>query len=140
PYADTTRFFLVQTTNSGSTWVDVSVDSQYSVRNLQFTSATIGYAVSGSAPNFLDVIRKTTDSGKSWQHLIDGSNAPSYNYYINFRDDSNGFFFTTHEGSESTVYDLHNTSNGLISWRDCEDGDWKRVLTHMKDSAWIAGS
>lgn len=94
---------VLKTTDGGSNWMKISVDTLPGLKAVYFTSLNVGYA--GGYQNFL---MKTTDGGASWQSLMIDSKLWYFNN-IKFYDDNNGVVI-------SYPKSVYRTSDGGISW------------------------
>ncbi|RQW79369.1 MAG: hypothetical protein EHM79_20720, partial [Geobacter sp.] len=75
---------ILKTTNGGSSWSKISVDTIPGLKAVCFTSVDVGYA--GGYQNFL---MKTTDGGFSWTQIIIDTKLWYFNN-IEFWDANNG--------------------------------------------------
>lgn len=94
---------VLKTTDGGSNWMKISVDTLPGLKAVYFTSLNVGYA--GGYQNFL---MKTTDGGASWQSIMIDSKLWYFNN-IKFYDDNNGVVI-------SYPKSVYRTSDGGISW------------------------
>ncbi|MBV6422109.1 MAG: Ycf48-like protein [Ignavibacteriaceae bacterium] len=94
---------VLKTTDGGSNWMKISVDTLPGLKAVYFTSLNVGYA--GGYQNFL---MKTTDGGASWQSIMIDSKLWYFNK-IKFYDDNNGVVI-------SYPKSVYRTSDGGISW------------------------
>ena len=99
---------LYKTLNGGLNWTTVDTNI-YMVRNIHFTSSSIGYA-SGSyrtiSYNFYGLILKTTNGGLNWVMKQPPVTTPEYSS-MKFFNDNTGYV-----GGENLLY----TINGAATW------------------------
>jgi len=103
---------IIRTTNGGTNWSRVLLDSNLRVKSFYFTDQNTGYAVGGSYALY-GKIMKTTNSGLNWFTYLD--NYPFGTYYhfynINFANENTGFI--------SNQLGVYKTINGGINWSMC---------------------
>ncbi len=99
---------MLKTTNGGTSWTVVPLTAP-GIRELFFTSATVGYAASGTG------ILKTTDAGTTWTMLNLGASNPTFRIYFPTANvgyvcvPAEGIYKTTDAGSSWVV---SRTPNG----------------------------
>ena len=124
-----------RTTDGGTTWTTVNSEKNY-YTDIDFGSATVGYASSGGTSGNIPMVKKTTDAGATWTTI--SQNFPKTKYEltgISFVDENvgwtvtyDGFVFkTTNGGSDWALQD----SLGLNSYRDIDFFD--------QNYGWIVG-
>jgi photosystem II stability/assembly factor-like uncharacterized protein len=107
---------IFKTTNTGSTWLDVSINTINTIRALSFPDRKTGYAV-GSDPNpnqfsqYPTYLYKTTDSGSTWNLLQDYSQQNLIIVNITFLTPQTGFFM-----GYNGQYLIERTTDGGSTW------------------------
>lgn len=99
---------LYKTTNSGSTWVPLSLGVSIWVRSIWFVNPMVGYA-GGSAGKVI----KTTDGGNTWvERSITGTSAINA---LKFYDENNGI-------AVCLSGKIFKTNNGGVTWFQQDSG------------------
>ncbi|MFQ5604489.1 MAG: YCF48-related protein [bacterium] len=119
---------ILKTTNGGESWQFIDTNL-YSLKDVYFTDATTGYAISSSR------IYKTTDAGENW---VEKFKAPEVTYFfesIAFSDANTGIAV----GSLSKMY---RTTDAGENWELVETGStvWKYDVQFIDAmNGWMAG-
>ncbi|MCB8994378.1 MAG: immunoglobulin domain-containing protein [Bacteroidales bacterium] len=106
-YAAGENGVILKTSNGGTAWTKQTTGVTYTFSDIEFTSATKGFAVSTSG------VYKTTNGGSSWSAL---TGLPvSYLYSIDFVDSNNGYMagYYNQSGITGTVL---KTKDGGTNW------------------------
>jgi photosystem II stability/assembly factor-like uncharacterized protein len=162
----TTLTQILKTTNGGTTWTPVT-GSYWYLRDICFTSTTVGYAVGGSG----NILLQTTDGGTTWTK---NTSIPYDLYSISFADANTGWvcgsgiYKTTNAGStwskQTMDYDdrvlsvcfldknkgyaagvggqIWNTTNGGSSWSRSWPNvryDLTKICFVSPTTGWIVG-
>jgi len=99
---------LYKTLNGGLNWNTLDTNI-YVVRNINFTSSSIGYASGSyrtSSYNYYGLVLKTTNGGLNWVMKQPPVSTPEYSS-MKFFNDNTGYV-----GGESIIY----TTNGTATW------------------------
>jgi photosystem II stability/assembly factor-like uncharacterized protein len=97
---------IIRTTNGGTNWSRVLLDSNLRVKSFYFTDQNTGYAIGGSFAT-TGYLFKTTDGGLTWQ---DNLNSYFYQHFYNmyFGDQLTGYL--------SSFNGLYKTTNAGANW------------------------
>lgn len=106
---------LVKSTNGGSTWSLMNINTSSNLTDICFPDELIGYIIGHSG-----VIKKTTDGGNTWLDInIDNSSFYYSIYFVNvdtgYIAGANGLVIKTTNGGSTWTQLNTNTSNWLFS-------------------------
>jgi len=121
-YAVGAKGLILLTTDGGEHWTQVSDDNP-GFSGIYFSSPSVGYAISLTDFNVLNVY-KTTDAGENWNiSYVDSSFAPSYAFLNStfFIDDMTGFI----AGSK-----FIKTTDGGATWNEMNTGITSDAIFH----------
>lgn len=94
---------IIRTTNGGSNWQRVLLDSNLRVKSFYFLDQNTGYVIGGSFVT-RGYLYKTTDAGNTWQDILNSFQFPHFynmffgNQLTGFISSFNGVFKTTNSG------------------------------------------
>ncbi|RDC63934.1 WD40/YVTN/BNR-like repeat-containing protein [Adhaeribacter pallidiroseus] len=123
------RYIPYRSMDGGRTWTKLSALDSTSIRQFEFTSATVGYACTGNG------VYKTTDTGNSWRLVKQKSLAYDA---IQFLDAQNGFIsgggLVEYNASKiiATYGFLARTKDGGETWINLDKGDWSTKTQNLK--------
>jgi len=106
---------ILKTTNGGINWSESYSESNFTIRNINFISSSVGFAIGENSQlsYYRTRILKTTNAGSTWDSI------PSIKYFsgynILFLNESTGFL----SGASSSLgWRILRTTNGGASWLD----------------------
>ncbi len=100
---------IIRTTNGGTNWQRVLLDSNLRVRSFYFFDQNTGFAIGGSYISTGKLI-KTTNGGLNWFTVIDVNIPPQYSHFYNM------YFADTFTGYLSNFNGVYKTINGGTNW------------------------
>lgn len=103
---------IIRTTNGGTIWQRVLLDSNLRVRSFYFVDQNTGYAIGGTYISSGKLI-KTTNGGLNWFTVIDNGPPLFYKYFYNM------YFANVNTGFISNQDGVYKTINGGINWESC---------------------
>jgi photosystem II stability/assembly factor-like uncharacterized protein len=107
---------IQKTTNGGSTWTSVYSDADWTVEDVRFSSANIGYAICDSLDASMSYgyakILKSTDGGNTWSPVsyVNGI-LPRQVFFLN---DTVGYFCGFSSSPSLSV--VYRTMDGGVTW------------------------
>lgn len=115
PLPLTSNFYggeIIRTTNGGTNWQRVLLDSNLRVKSFSFFDQNTGYAVGGSYATY-GKIMKTTNAGLNWFTYLENNQPGSYYHFYNlyFANDNTGFV--------SNQLGVYRTNNAGTNWNLC---------------------
>ena len=103
---------ILRTTNGGTNWQRVLLDSNLRVKSFYFTDQFTGFAVGGSYASY-GKIMKTTNAGANWFTYLNNDPPGSYYHFYNI------YFANNNTGFLSNQTGVLKTVNGGINWNIC---------------------
>jgi photosystem II stability/assembly factor-like uncharacterized protein len=107
--AGATNATLLKTTDGGTTWTNLSINTINEIYSMSFGSDNTGYVLTESNELF-----KTTDAGTTWNNIINFGGGQGH---IKFLNDNIGFAV---EGGET----IHKTIDGGNTWNNTQLSDF----------------
>ncbi|MBZ0203364.1 MAG: T9SS type A sorting domain-containing protein, partial [Ignavibacteria bacterium] len=109
---------IIRTTNGGSSWNRVLLDSNFRIKDFYFFNSTTGLAVGGSY-SLTGFIYRTTDAGLNWINIT-SPDINSHIYNIQYVDPNTAFAGANHGVFKSTNAGLNwersDIPNHVLNW------------------------
>jgi photosystem II stability/assembly factor-like uncharacterized protein len=124
-----------RTTDGGTTWTTADFEKNY-YADIDFGSATVGYASGGGATGNKPLVKKTTDAGATWSTV--SQNFPKAKYELT------GIAFVDEQNGWTVSYDgfVYKTTNGGIDWAAPDSlgfENFRDIEFFNKDTGWVFG-
>lgn len=124
-----------RTTDGGITWVTANSEKNY-YTDIDFGSATVGYASSGGTAGNKPLVKKTTDTGVTWTTV--SQNFPKA------KSELTGIAFVDENVGWTVSYDgfVYKTTNGGIDWSAPDSlgfESFRDIEFFNKDTGWALG-
>lgn len=124
-----------RTTDGGATWTTADAEKNY-YTDIEFPTASVGYASSGGTTGNARLVKKTTDGGATWTTI--SQNFPKGKYELT------GIAFPDAQNGWTVTYDgfVYRTTNGGTDWiyQDSLGSNSFRDIDFLdKNYGWIVG-
>lgn len=106
---------IQRSTDAGATWTDQTFTSVSELRAVDFTSATVGYAVGA-----MGAVMKTTDAGGTWLNIGPGPSESVTFMRVSFASANVGYATATYTAN-SEPNRIYRTMNAGVNWEKVMD-------------------